>query len=261
MKWMIICLACVFLGCVFGCRKDGGQPSRKADHGLRVYGSHRLDEPLKKIVADFQAHTGITVSSEFGCGVPKLIPDLKANQDGDVLVAGEAEELRLATESGLVASSRTIAWNPFVLVVKAGNPLGVKTPGDLSAARLTLPVPDSGCVSRLSDQIINAWNLTAAAGKAQRLDRGCKSALGCEMVAKGEADATFTWRIVAAPVAGIQMIPIEKAKGAPCECFGIILKNAKHPEAAKQFVDFLLAGKSQAIFCEAGILDVQERAK
>jgi len=29
----------------------------------------------------------------------------------------------------------------------------------------------------------------------------------------------------------------------------------------QQFVDFLLAGKSQAIFCEAGILDVQERAK
>jgi len=261
MKCMIVCIACIVLASVFACRKDGSQPSGKADYGLRVYGSHRLDEPLKKIVAAFEAQTAIKVSSEFGCGVPKLIPDLKAKQDGDVLVAGEAEELRLAADSGLVASSSTIAWNPFVLVVKAGNPLKAKTPGDLPAARLALPVPDSGCISRLSDQIVNAWNLTAAAGKAQRLDRGCKSTLGAELVAKGEADATFTWRIVAAPVPGIEMIPIEKAKGAPCECFGIVLKSAKHPDAAKQFVEFLLADKSQAIFREAGMLDVKERAK
>src|SRR4030042_1328088 len=227
---------------------------------LRVYGSHRLDAPLTKIIAAFEAENHVIVTGDFGCGAPKLIPNLQARQDGDVLILGEAEELTMAKKAGLVDSSSTIAWNPFMIVVKKGNPLGVKTPADLKKARLNLPEPGSGCASRLSDGIVSVWGLTAAAAKAKRLDKGCKSTLGCEMVARGESDASFTWRIVAAPVKGIEMIPIEKAKGAPCDCFGIVLKGAKTPDLARPFVEYLKGPKAQAMFREAGMLDISEKA-
>jgi molybdate transport system substrate-binding protein len=236
-----------------------GCTHKKAD--MRVYGSHRLDAPLMKIIATFEAENGVSIASDFGCGAPKLIPNLQANPDGDVLILGEAEELNLAKKAGLVGSTTTVAWNPFVIVVKNGNPLGVKTPGDLKKARLNLPEQGSGCASRLSEGIVNRWGLKDAASKAERLDKGCKSTLGSEMVAKGTSDATFTWRIVAFPVKGIEMIPIEKTKGAPCECFGIVLKGAKNRELAKKFVAYLKTPKAQAIFRDAGMLDLQEKAK
>ncbi|HNW30181.1 MAG TPA: substrate-binding domain-containing protein [Spirochaetota bacterium] len=227
---------------------------------LMVYGSHRLDSPLKKIIAAFEKENNVTLKSDFGCGAPKLIPKLKAKQDGDVLILGEDTELNLARKSGLVDSSSTVAWNPFVIVVKKGNPLNVKSPADLKKAHLNLPQPGSGCASRLSDSIVSMWGLSEAASKAERLDRGCKSTLGSEMVARGESDATFTWRIVAAPVKGIDMIPIEKAKGAPCECFGIVLKGARNPALAKKFVDYLKGPRAQTIFRDAGMMDLQEKA-
>ncbi|HOT47376.1 MAG TPA: substrate-binding domain-containing protein [Spirochaetota bacterium] len=228
---------------------------------LVVYGSHRLDAPLKKIITAFEKENKISIKSDFGCGAPKLIPSLKAKQDGDVLILGEDTELKLAKKAGLVDSSSTVAWNPFVIVVKKGNPIKVKSPADLKKARLNLPQQGSGCASRLSDSIVSMWGLSEAASKAERLDRGCKSTLGSEMVARGESDATFTWRIVAAPVRGIEMIPIEKTRGAPCECYGIVLNGAKNPELAKKFVDYLKGPKAQAIFREAGMLDLQEKAK
>jgi molybdate transport system substrate-binding protein len=230
---------------------------KKAD--LSISGSHRLDAPLTKIIAAFEAENGVTISRDFGCGGPKLIPQLKASQQGDVLILGEAEELKLANQAGLVNASTTIAWNPFVMVVKKGNPLKVKTPGDLKKATLNLPEPNSGCASRLSDDIVKFWGLGGAAAKAKRLDKGCKSTNGCEMVAKGESDATFTWRSVAFPVQGIEMIPIEKAKGAPCECYGILLKSAKNRGLAEKFIAYLKTPKAQAIFREAGMLDLQEK--
>jgi ABC-type molybdate transport system substrate-binding protein len=236
-----------------------GYALAKAD--LRVYGSHRLDAPLKKIIAAFEAENHITIRSDFGCGAPKLIPNLQKKPDGDVLILGENMELDLAKKAGLVDSSTTIAWNPFVIVVKKGNPLGVKTPADLKKARLNLPEQGSGCASRLSEGIVSGWGLKETAAKAERLDKGCKSTLGSEKVARGESDATFTWRIVAAPVKGIEMIPIEKAKGAPCECFGIVLKSAKNIELARKFVDYLKTPKAQAIFRDAGMLDLKEIAK
>lgn len=233
----------------------------QAKTDLRVYGSHRLDEPLKRIIAAFEAENGVSVKSDFGCGAPKLIPNLTAKQDGDVLILGEDTELKLAIQAGLVDSSTTVAWNPFIIVVKKGNPLNVKTPADLKKAAINLPQQGSGCASRISDSIVSTWGLSEAAAKAKRLDKGCKSTLGSEMVARGESDATFTWRIVAAPVKGIEMIPIQKEKGAPCECYGIVLKGAKNPNLAKAFVDYLKAPKAQAIFREAGMLDIKENAK
>jgi len=254
---ILIIVVSGLLGCM-GQKKESAMDTR-AD--LRVYGSHRLEAPLTRIIAAFETENGLKVSRELGCGIPKLIPDLKAKQDGDVLVAGEQEELKQATDAGLVASSSTIAWNPFVIVVKKGNPLGIKTPGDLNkpGTRLALPQPGGGCVSRLSDQLVATWGLSEPAGRALRNDKGCKSTVGSEMVAKGEVDATFTWRIVAYEVAGIEMIPIEKAKGAPCECFGIIIKGARHPAYAEKFVTYLLSEKAQSIFCEAGMFDVNEK--
>jgi len=255
-------VVCGSVGCFTGQRQD--KPEAVASGtDLCVYGSHRIDEALKKIIAAFETENNLKVSSELGCGVPQLIPDLKAKRDGDVLVAGEVEELKMAKEAGLVASSSTVASNPFVLVVKKGNPLGIKSPEDLKkpGIRLVLPTAGGGCVSRLADGIVNAWGLGEQAAKAQRSDKGCKSTVGAEMVATGEIDAVFTWRNIAAKVDGIEMVPIEKAKGAPCECFGIILTTARNQANAEKFVKYLQSEKAQAIFRDAGLLDKQEHSK
>ena len=251
MKKLAVSLAILIL--MTGCMH------KKAD--LTISGSHRLDAPLKQIMDAFEKENNVRITSDFGCGGPKLIPKLKDSKEGDVLILGEAEELKLAKNAGIVESSTTIAWNPFMLVVKKGNPLKIKSPADLKQARLVLPEEGSGCASRLTDGIVSAWGLKQAAAKAERLDKGCKSTLGAEKVAKGEFDATFTWRIVAYPVAGIDMIPIEKSKGAPCECYGIMLKSATNRDLAKKFIDYLKNPRAQEIFREAGMLDLNEKSK
>jgi hypothetical protein len=49
-------------------------------------------------------------------------------------------ELKLTKKAGLVDSSTTVAWNPFIIVVKKVNPFKVKTPADLKKANLNLPL-------------------------------------------------------------------------------------------------------------------------
>jgi hypothetical protein len=80
------------------------------------------------------------------------------------------------------------------------------------------------------------WGFSGAATKAEHLDKRRKSTLGSEMVACGESGATFTWRIVAAPVKGRDRVPGANVKGG----------------GAKLLADFLLSGEIQKLLAEFG---------
>jgi ABC-type molybdate transport system substrate-binding protein len=251
-------LAAVALS-LFGC---AGPAKHDPDADLRVYGSHRIKEPVTEIISAFEADSGLKVSARLGCVRPHIVPAIKRRQDGDVLIVGSGAELKHAQDAGVIVSAEAIAWNPFVLAVKKGNPLGVASPADLKKPGMRLVLPKAGkhCVSRLSNSIIEKWDLADQAAQALRLNLKCNATVGLEMVAQGEADATLNWRIVAAQVDGIDIIPIDKAKGEPCECFAVILKSVKSTEIAGKFVQFLKGDQAQEIFRKSGLLDRNENA-
>jgi len=253
----ILCIAAAAL--LAGCAPQSIRHDPDAD--LRVYSTHRIQEPIEKIIAAYEADNAVKVSVRAGCVRPVIVPEITKYRDGDVLVVGSRRELDLAEEAGVAGESATIAWNPFVMVVKEGNPLGLKTPGDINkpGVRLVLPEAAGGCASRLSDQIVKNWGLAEQADKARRVDMKCHSAAGLDLIARGEADVTFTWRIVASGVDGIEAIPISKEKGAPGECLAVLLKGARNQAMARDFIKYLQSDKAQRIFRDAGLLDMHNK--
>ena len=233
-----------------------------SNEALRVYATHRIGRPLNQVIDAFEDESGLNVNIVPGCVRPVILPLVKRNRDGDVLILGSRTELKLAEEAGVVESVETIAWNPFVIVVKKGNPLNVQSPEDLKkpGVRLVLPNPGDGCASRLSDEIVTKCGLAEQALVALRKDMKCHTTVGLNLVAEGKVHATFTWRIVAAKAEGIDIVPIPKEKGAPCECFAVTLTSARNAEAAANFVEFLKSDRAQAIFRESGLLDRNEKA-
>jgi molybdate transport system substrate-binding protein len=246
--------------CLCGC--VGRQVRHDPDADLRVYGTHRISEPLQQIADAFAAESGLKVSARLGCARPKIIPTMKKNRDGDVFVTGSAEELELIKEAGLAESDELVASNPFVLVIGKNNPLSIERVEDLKkpGVKLILPKAGRGCASRLTNRIIENYDLVEQAGSAKRLNLKCQTTSGMEMVAAGEADATFMWRIVAVKVDGVELVPIEREKGAPCDCFAVLLKDAANKANAENFVQFLKSDRAQEIFRKHGLLDRNGRA-
>jgi|GEM_PF-1800042 len=253
----LVCLSLVL--CLFGCMHLA---TRDYNVDLRVYIHHRLEEPVNEIIPAFEAHTGLNVSARTGCVSSVLIPAIKKSREADVLITASPVHMAAARKAGVVNSAQTIAWNSVVLVVKKGNPLNIKSPEDLKkpGVRLVMPEPESGCPSRVANEIVEKWGLAKQASEAQHADMKCSNLPGLNMVAQGKADATFRWRMLAVTVDGVDIIPIQKDKGSPCECLAAVVKGAPHKENARKFLDFLKNEKAQSTFRKYGLLDLNEKA-
>ncbi|MBK0420822.1 molybdate ABC transporter substrate-binding protein [Leucobacter sp. CSA2] len=246
-----------------GCSaQDNGNQAKASDEAaqeisgtLTVSAAASLQPAFEQLTQDFaRAHPGVTFETLSFDGSSVLATQIIGGAPVDVFASADAKNMKKVQDAGLVAGAPTpFAKSLLQIAVAPGNPLGIHTLADLAktpggktptvvlcaaevpcgAASQTLLTRDGVSLKPASEE----QNVTAVLTKVQA----------------GEADAGLVYRSDVLRSAGkVEGIAIEGASEAAGLYLIAPLKDAKSPEAARAFTEFLTSQHAQEVLNQLG---------
>ena len=222
---------------------------------LTVSAAASLTNAFKELGPAFEAqHPGTTVAFNFAASdallaqIAKGAPvDVFASADQDAMDRADAQKLLVA------GSRRNFVGNALVMIVPNDSALGLKAPTDLQKAavkRVAIGNPASVPVGRYTRTALEAAALWAMVEPKAVMAQSVRQAL--DYVARGEVEAGFVYATDAAimkdKVKVVATVPTATAITYP-----IAAVNAgPNPDAARQFLDFVLTPAAQAVLGRHG---------
>lgn len=233
---------------------------------------------LPKLVKAFEAEHPELAGKIFYETLPPGIL-LRQMHDQDILTLGnltlrvqpdvyEAGEVKLKGLAGQVAAPGyvTYATNVLEIMVRAGNPKHIRGLQDLgrSGVRLSMPNPAWEGVARLiqaslrkagGEQLVQQVMVSKRRAGTTFLTHVHHRETAMRII-EGLSDAGVTWQSevrfqesIGNPISGVAIPRSENTVGVYAAG---VLKTAAHPDAARQWVDFLKSSQAQAIYREFG---------
>ena len=232
---------------------------------LRVFSARACAAPLEEAAVLFERKTGIHVQIDVcsrHCAVP-VAEEATGTTGGDDflleiaeagvhdLAIGGAEYLLDEGEvRGLVlrGERRTIACRVSTLIVPADNPRNIAELGDLTRPGVRIGISTIDCLKGLWEDICGRAGLIAAVRpNIVYHANGCIAIV--EAVAEKKVDVAFGWNtfeeLAAGRIRSIELpaeLRIKRGTGIG------LLRFAKSPEQARQFMDFLVTREARACY-------------
>ena len=252
----LVLIACC-LGAFAGCR-DGGDSPRTT---ITVFAASSLTETFNDAAASFEEQHGDTDVQFNFAGSPTLRAQLDQGADADVYAAADEENMQAAADAGLVQhGARTFARNRLTIIVPSDNPGDVHLMPDLAkdGLRLVIAAPDvpAGRYTREVLDLIAADDGFPAGFREAVLANVVSEEPNVKaVVAKvqlGEADAGIVYvSDVTEEIEGdVNMVEIPLDYNVEASYQVAVTSDARHPEAAQAFIDFLLSDRGQDILEE-----------
>jgi molybdate transport system substrate-binding protein len=151
MKWRVASFIALSAVLAWGCKETKekettlkGEEAEGTESGQDVLvlcgGSFR--PPMEKLAAAFEKKTGTKIYLSFGQS-EDLLPQVKIGKSGDVFVTHDPY-LDYTKEAGALLRAEQVGFVAPALVVRKGNPAGVKSIEDLAkpGVRVALPNPE-----------------------------------------------------------------------------------------------------------------------
>jgi molybdate transport system substrate-binding protein len=201
-----------------------------------------------------------------------IIGNLRIAIKPDIYTAG-TRRIQQFQDQGRFESVETYARNRLAIMVRKGNPKGVRSLKDLggSGVRVSMPNPEW---EGIANQIIGAYRKAGGEELANRIMRE-KVRSGTTFltqihhrqtpvrIMRGESDAGVVWysearfqQIIGNP---IDLIEIAPDQNVTATYIAGVFKDAPHAAAARAFATFLVSAKAQAIFRKYGFLPAPEK--
>ena len=221
---------------------------------LVVYCGAGLRVPVEAAARAYEREGLGRVRLQYG-GSQTLLAAIEASRVGDLYVPGDDPYVRRGREKGLVAEIVPLARLRPALVVRRGNPRGIRGLADLlrEDVRLAWPNPEAAAAGRKVEEAL------ARAGRAEELRRRAavfKPTVNevANDVRVGTADAGFVWDATVAQYRGeLEAVAVPEFEGAEATISAGVLSSAARPAAALRFARYLAApGKGREEFARAG---------
>lgn len=236
-----------------------------ADQTLTVYAAASLTEAFLELGKSFeQLHPGVAVHFNFA-GSQQLAVQLDLGANADVFASADLRWMDYARMKGLVARDAQIfAGNRLVVIVPQTNPARIERLEDLSHKGikfiLAAPAVPAGKYSRQALE-----NLAGAPGFPPGYDLRVLANLVSQeesvksVVAKvqlGEADAGMVYQSDVTPVGAskVRVLPIPDRYNVIASYPIAVLKSARDPALAREFVRLVVADEGQSVLQRHGLL-------
>lgn len=234
-------------GC--GGSRDAGRAGEGPEGSLQVFAAASLIEPFTEIGTLFEAEHGVSIEFNFA-GSADLAAQIQQGAPADVFVSADVTTMHRLEETGSVAgSSQIFAANTLVIVTPPNNPADIHSLQDLAGdAVVTVvcapQVPCGAAAYEIAER--EAVELTPASEENVVTD-----VLG--KVLSGEADAGLVYRTDALRAGeGVETVEVDRAEEVPNHYAAAVMEEAADPEAAADFVDFVLDSDAQGVLSDAG---------
>jgi molybdate transport system substrate-binding protein len=160
---------------------------------LKVYSAWVPALPLKEAAAAFERSRGIRIQVVAGCP-ESWMPQLRASRQGDLISCGAQFLLDEAEMEGIVAPEgrRELGRRRAAIVVRVGNPLGIRSIEDLARPGVRVGIASGGCTLGMWDEIASRAGLTSEIRRnVVERARGCCALM--QGIIKGRTDAILGW--------------------------------------------------------------------
>ena len=249
MKAWLIILFCMAAGIAM--------PFASNATGVTVFAAASLSDALGIIGTNFQAQTGIRAEFNFAAS-STLATQIEEGAPADILFsADEAQMDRLARENLINAVTRKdVLGNSLVVVIGSDSALQIKSPTDLTNSRIRLialadpkAVP-AGVYAKAWLEKLGLWQeIRPKVVPAENV----RAALAA--VASGNTDAGVVYKTDAVISRNVQVAyEVPRAGGLDIRYPVALERDSKHPEAAKQFLDYLSSEQAGQVFKRYGFL-------
>jgi molybdate transport system substrate-binding protein len=250
MRRAVVLLAC--LGLLAGCGSDDSySPSGSGKPQLTVSAAASLKNAFTRYGQDFEA---ATVRSSFA-GSDELAAQIRQGVRPDVFASANTKLPQELFAAGLVEKPVVFAANELVLAVPADS--AVQGLADLTKKGTTIAMgSESVPVGSYTRKVLDglpASQKAAILGNVRSNEPDVAGVVG--KVAQGAVDAGFVYVTdVEATEGKLKAIDLP-ADLKPQVAYGVaVVKGAKHPQEAQQFVDGLLKGAGREALASAGFL-------
>ncbi|MEM6329967.1 MAG: substrate-binding domain-containing protein [Planctomycetota bacterium] len=223
----------------------GAQSDARSDAGpgagatLLVYCAASVRQPIDRLAEQYRRRSGVRIDLGYG-GSNTLLSQIEVSRQGDLFLAADTTYTTLATRRGLAEPAAPIARMTAVLAVPAGNPLGVRTIGDLATLRVAAGSPDQTAIGRATREAL------------QRAGRW----RGFDTLVRRRGVYKPTVADVAGDVArqhpGVVAVEDPLLAGARSEIAVAVLTCSRQVEAARGFARFLAGEAGRRVLEEFG---------
>ena len=249
----LVTVALLLTGCAAQAATPASTASTAAPVTLNVSAAASLKSVLTSVAPAFEKANNVKLVFNYGAsGV--LMKQIEGGTPTDVFLSAAAAQVNRLTAEGIASTdaTKTFAGNDLVILVPAGNPLGIRGPNDLAkATRLTTGDPIAaphgakakewltglGLWDGLLPKFVFAANAAQTDGYVARdeVDAG----IGFASDAKGRTDIQIAYTVPAAEIKPIKYVAVP-------------IKAAAQPALAEEFVTYLLSSEVQAALTDAG---------
>lgn len=218
--------------------------------GLSVFAASSLTSVFTDIGTAYGEDNPATTVEFTFAGSANLLAQLAGGADADVFAAADTATMDKAARAGLLAGAPVVfAANTLTIAVAPGNPAKIDRFSDLARPGLDVVVcaPQVPCGAATE-------KLEAATG-VRLAPVSEESAVGDVLtkVSSGQADAGVVYTTDARAAGGdVTEVPVPEAAAIVNTYPIAILKQARNPLAARNFVDLVTGGKAQRILAAAG---------
>lgn len=192
MRWVLTLVLALALGAVMTATPASAAKQKETLSGsITVSAAASLTEAFTKMGADFQKlHKGTTVTFNFAAS-SALVQQIQGGAPADVFASADGANMQKLVTGGQVTVEPTdFASNWLTIVVKPGNPKGIKSLADLPKADVVaLCAPEVPC-GKYANQMLTQAGVTIPSDKIT-LGQDVKATLAA--VATGDADAGIVY--------------------------------------------------------------------
>jgi molybdate transport system substrate-binding protein len=238
--------ALVVASCILAASAFAGS-SHKSPPRLTVFAAASLTNVFPRI--DSRARYSFGGSNMLAAQIEQGLP-------ADVFASADTGLPWQLHRKGLVTRPVAFTSNKLVIVVAHGNPLQLHSVGDLERSGLRIVMAAAGVpVGDYTRKVLARLGLSDLVDKAVSQETDVREVLS--KVALGEADAGFVYATDAKTVKGkVSLLGIPKKAQPRVLYAAAAVKSSKHLQAAKAWVQRLLAKSAQRKLRAAGFLRI-----
>jgi molybdenum ABC transporter molybdate-binding protein len=225
-----------------------------ASRPLVVFCAAGLREPIQKITDEYQAAFGVEVQLQFG-GSNSQLAALEVSQRADIFIPADDAYIQTAKERGLIGEVLPLASMSPVLVVKKGNPLQVKSLGEISTKRLRISHanPEAAAIGKISRDALQEAKLWSAYEKQIVVTKPTVNDVATD-IQVGTVDAGIVWDVTAKMLSqDLQIVPVPEFDNVKASVAACIVATSSEPTAALHLSRYMAArDKGLPVFANAG---------